>query len=117
MPAKDFGENLKKEMGFQGIERKQMAEKANVSLSALASYIRGEKAPPIDIAARLADALDVSVDYLLGRTKRKEVQTSDDKMYLALAMTENGCSTETVLKIIDRFKELSGTGGEHAGKG
>lgn len=110
MPAKGFGENLKKEMRAQGIERKQMVERVHISLSALASYIRGENVPPLDVAERLADTLGVSVDYLLGKTSQKEVQTSDDKMYLALAMTENGCSTETVLKIFDRFKELSGTG-------
>ena len=109
MPTKDFGENLKRERQSHGITRPEMAERVQISISSLGAYERGEKTPPVDVAERIADTMGLSVDYLLGRTRMKELQGPDSMMYLSLALTENGCSTETVLKIIGRYKELSGT--------
>ncbi len=45
--------------------RAALAEAAHISPSALSQYVRGKATPSLDVLAHLADALDVSLDYLV----------------------------------------------------
>lgn len=45
----------------------QLAEKAGIHANILGRYERGEAKPSIDIALKLAEALEVSLDYLVGK--------------------------------------------------
>lgn len=46
-----------------------MSDYLKITQQAYAAYENGKAQPPLDIASRLADYFDVSVDYLLGRTE------------------------------------------------
>jgi transcriptional regulator with XRE-family HTH domain len=61
-----FRENLREELDYQDITVKELAAKANVAKGALDGYL-GKQAsmPPADVALRIANALDVSVEYLV----------------------------------------------------
>lgn len=48
----------------------QLSEKTGMSRSAIANYERGNILPGAYALCQFADALDVSVDYLLGRTDK-----------------------------------------------
>ena len=52
----------------RGLSREQLAAAAGTSKKSIDNYEQGRRQPPADILAALADALDVSADYLLGRT-------------------------------------------------
>jgi len=61
---REFGERLREIRLDCSLSLKQLAGRAGVSLSALGRYERGRTVPGLDVAAALAEALDVSIDYL-----------------------------------------------------
>ncbi len=54
---------LRKQKGWSQTD---LAKKINVSRVIIGRYERNEAAPSIDVAKRMADAFDVSLDYLVG---------------------------------------------------
>lgn len=59
---------LKTMRALRGLTQRQLAKKMNVSPSTIALYETGDRNPDPQMLKRLADCLDCSVDYLLGRT-------------------------------------------------
>jgi transcriptional regulator with XRE-family HTH domain len=61
-----FRKTLRDELDFQGITVKELAAKSAVAKGALNTYL-GKQAsiPPADTAVRIADALGVTVEYLI----------------------------------------------------
>jgi len=57
---------LREELDYQGLTVKELAAKSDVAKGAIDSYL-GKQAsmPPADTAARMAEALGVTVEYLL----------------------------------------------------
>jgi len=51
----------------RGYSQKGLAKKCGISESSLSRYIKGSRIPSADILCRIADVLDVSVDFLLDR--------------------------------------------------
>lgn len=45
----------------------KLAEKTGLTISAISQFEGGERDPSLDSLNKLADALEVSVDYLMGR--------------------------------------------------
>ena len=61
-----FKENLKDEISYQGILVKELAIKAGLQPSSISNYIReNSSVPSADIAVKIAQALGVSVEYLV----------------------------------------------------
>jgi transcriptional regulator with XRE-family HTH domain len=54
---------LRKEKGWSQTE---LANESGVSREIIGKYERGEAVPSVDFAKRIADALGVSLDYLVG---------------------------------------------------
>lgn len=63
----NIGNRIHKLLIEKQITRKEMASKLNISYSAISKYITNQRTPDAETITKLADALDVSVDYLLGR--------------------------------------------------
>ena len=61
-----FSSRIKAAMEKKQITQKQLAIKANVTESAMSYYVNGERIPRSDILSRIAAALGVTTDYLLG---------------------------------------------------
>lgn len=59
---------LKFEREKQGWSQKFLAEHTGIPSSNISRYETGERKPDIDTLVRLADFLNCSVDYLLGRS-------------------------------------------------
>ena len=57
--------NLRKE---KKISQGELAEKVGIHNNVLGRFERGEATPSVDMAAKIADALGVSLDYLIGKT-------------------------------------------------
>ena len=61
-----FRENLREAIDFSGLEQKELAQKANISLRNIENYLRENASiPAADKAVRIAKALDVTVEYLV----------------------------------------------------
>lgn len=59
---------LRKQKGWSQIE---LAKKLEVSMEIVGRYERNEAVPSIEIAKRMADAFEVSLDYLVGSTEQE----------------------------------------------
>lgn len=64
MNTEKFAQRLQQARESKKLTLKRLKEKTGISMSALSHYSSGINLPPLDIAAKLADALDVSLDWL-----------------------------------------------------
>jgi len=60
-------EELRKQKGWS---QNELAKKAEISREIIGRYERNEANPSIDIAKRLADVFEVSLDYLAGSAEQ-----------------------------------------------
>lgn len=51
----------------QGLSMTKLAEKTGLTLSAISQFESGERDPSLESLKKLADALQVSADYIMGR--------------------------------------------------
>ena len=63
-----FGDRLRKVREIRGVTQEQLAEMADIARTMIGRYETTDQLPALDTLVRLADALGVSTDYLLGRT-------------------------------------------------
>lgn len=62
----NFRENLKSELTYQGMLVKELSEKTGISKRTLDNYLRENGSLPlVDSAVKIAQALHVSVEYLV----------------------------------------------------
>lgn len=66
--VRDFGRKIKKIMKQRGITQSWLAEKVGTTEATLSRYLNSSRKPQADIAAEIAEVLDVSMDYLMGIT-------------------------------------------------
>lgn len=65
-------ENIRSLRIDRNLTQKQVAQYLGISQNTYSQYEIGVLNYPVDALIKLADLYDVSVDYLLGRTSRKE---------------------------------------------
>ncbi len=63
-----FTEKFVKIIQDKQIKPYHIAKETGISTGLLSAYKRGEKVPSVENLVKIADYLDCSVDYLLGRT-------------------------------------------------
>ena len=61
-----FAERFKAAREKSGLTLKELKDRIGVSVSALSHYANGANLPPLDVAAKLATELGVSLDWLCG---------------------------------------------------
>lgn len=65
---KEFGQRMGDTMRMKGITNRMLANYINLSVSAISGYRTGRRSPSVSELAAISDYLQVSVDYLLGKT-------------------------------------------------
>lgn len=63
-----FGKRLLQARKKKGISQEELAAKLNTKGPVIGRYERDEMKPSIDAAAKMANILDVSLDWLVGNT-------------------------------------------------
>jgi transcriptional regulator with XRE-family HTH domain len=63
-----FGKRLLEARKRKGISQEEMAKHLGTKGPAIGRYERDEMNPSIEVAAKMAELLDVSLDYLVGKT-------------------------------------------------
>src|SRR2546428_8861632 len=66
-PLDDFPARLQAARELRGLNQSELATRASLQPSAGSHFETGARKPSFDNLRRLADALDVTTDYLLGR--------------------------------------------------
>lgn len=75
-----FANRLSSILWQRGMTQKELAKKAGVTNSAISHYINAVQYPHSTVLLLIADALDVSMDYLFGRTDNPQILKSKEVM-------------------------------------
>ena len=71
MPT-EFEDRLKKTREARGLSQAELAKKTGLQPAAISHFETGNRSPSFDNLRKLSDALEVSVDYLLGRINEEQ---------------------------------------------
>lgn len=88
----EFSERLKKLRKDTGLTQVDVASKLGISQQAYASWERGIKKPTQDNLVKIAQVLNVSVDYLVGNSEEKTDEL--DNIELLFRMNSKGLTKE-----------------------
>lgn len=64
----DFGDNMMLIRKKKGLSQAALGKSIGTSGDVVGRYERGDIKPSIEVVVKIADALEVSVDYLIGKT-------------------------------------------------
>jgi len=64
-----IGARIKELRNRQGLTQDQMVKKLNMNRANFSHYERDTAVPPSEVLGKIADILNTSTDYLLGRTE------------------------------------------------
>lgn len=65
--SKEIGARLQKLLYEKHMSQRELSEHIGVQEGSVSRYVRGERVPKADVAARIAQALGTTTDYILGR--------------------------------------------------
>ena len=68
-----FAERLLDTIWRQDITQLELAKRTGLTTAAISHYVNGKNRPNSTALLLIADALNVSIDYLLGRTNKSQV--------------------------------------------
>jgi transcriptional regulator with XRE-family HTH domain len=86
----------------KGISRDELGKLVGTSGAVIGRYERDEITPSVEIASKMAEALEVSLDYLVGSSS---VIIKDKKMAYRLELLEKirKEDRETILRVMDAY--------------
>jgi transcriptional regulator with XRE-family HTH domain len=90
-----------------------LANESGVSREMIGKYERGEAAPSIDAAKKIADALGVSLDYLVGEGINSKLDKQALKRLQDLELLEDD-KKKTLFDLIDTYIRDAKTRKAHA---
>lgn len=70
--AQNFQERLRSSREKRGYNQAELATRAGLQPAAISHFETGQRSPSFDNLRKLSDALNVSVDYLLGRIDEEQ---------------------------------------------
>ncbi|MED0662230.1 helix-turn-helix transcriptional regulator [Geobacillus thermodenitrificans] len=99
-----FPQRLRMLRKAKGLTQEELGRRVNVTKVSISGYENGNRTPDMDTLKALADVLDVSVDYLLGRNNIQ----SDDTNLPSLTEKDERDIQKELEKIINGLKTGSG---------
>ena len=89
-PNDIFSERLKAARNKRDLSQEALAKRANLQPSAISHFETGTRKPSFDNLKRLADALEVTTDYLLGRVEDMQDLAGADRLHRHLDQLSSG---------------------------
>ncbi len=86
----------------KGWNQSELADKSGVSRVMIGKYERGEAVPSIDAAKKIADSLDVSLDYLVGEGVLSKFDKKNLKRVEELELLEED-KKKTLYDLMDTY--------------
>ena len=80
-PSEVFPERLRTARVKRGLSQGDLAKRARFQASAISHFETGTRKPSFDNLRRVADALEVTTDYLLGRVTDAQTLAGADKLH------------------------------------
>ena len=75
-----FANRLRQERERLGLMQKEMAQKLEIPPNTYNGYETGKRSPNLEVARHISDTLEISVDYLLGRTDERTINKEKAKL-------------------------------------
>src|SRR5690554_2365535 len=97
----DFGSTVVELRKKQGISQTDLASQLGIHKNVLGRYERNEVSPSVEIARKIADILDVSLDYLTGKVD-VEMDKDIQKRILEVSKFEDE-DRKNIFSVIDAF--------------
>jgi len=108
----DFKANLRAELDYQDLTVKELSAKTGIAKGTLNCYLGARASmPPADIAVKIANALGVTVEYLvIGQKIEKQDKLLDHNIrsIIQILLELNEKDLETVLGLSKVLKNQSG---------
>lgn len=103
----DFKDRLKRARVKKGLSQNDLAKIIGIHVTNISRYERGENRPAAEVLKKLAEALDVTTDFLMnGSTDDLADGTISDKELLSMFKKVNGLSGDKkrlVKEFLDAF--------------
>ena len=80
LPSDIFPERLREARELRGFSQGQLADRSGLQSSAISHFETKKRKPSFDNLRKLADALDVTTDFLLGRVDNVRSIGSSDQL-------------------------------------
>ncbi len=98
---KNFSDRLRETRERRNLKQSELAERAGLQVAAVSHFETGRRAPSFDNLRRLADALNVTTDYLIGRAdKPRSSGPNIDKLFRS-ADELSGADLETLAEFAE----------------
>ena len=63
---------LRDTLDTMDIKQSELARKTGITKTTISNYVNAKKMPQLSVVEKIADVLNVSVDYLLGRSNKTQ---------------------------------------------
>ena len=106
-PSEVFPDRLRRARDYRGWSQGELADKAKLQPSAISHFETGARKPSFDNLRLLADTLDVTTDYLLGRVAEfKELAGADTlhRHYNALRDADRKFADDLITHLASKAK-------------
>lgn len=98
----------------KNLNQAQLAEKSGVTPAAISQIEKGSRTPTIPVLQRIASVLNVSIDYLLGKTDETELDDllhdKEVRTFFRGFQSLDSEDKETIEKMVDFFKSKKDLG-------
>lgn len=95
----DFGDNMMLLRKKKKLSQSALGKMIGTSGDVIGRYERGDITPSIEVVSKIADALEVSVDYLIGKTNLQLDKDAIDRLVKISELNEDNKSF--ILNMID----------------
>jgi len=97
----EFGKRLAQIRKEKKLSQSDLAKMVDIHANVLGRYERGEARPFVEMAAKLAEALQVSLDFLVGNSDLKFDKETINRIVGMQSLDEE--EQKTIFKIVDAF--------------
>jgi transcriptional regulator with XRE-family HTH domain len=112
-PSDIFPERLRQARELRRLSQAELASRAELQPSAVSHFETGTRRPSFDNLRRLADALQVSTDYLIGRSESPSGAPTADVLYRnieRLSASDRDFAADMISKLASRNRKREGDG-------
>lgn len=112
----ELAERLRHQRKIKGKTQNELAELLQVKRATYGEYERGNNLPPIDKLVIIADALNVSIDYLVGTTEKENIDVLETLEVIKENLTTenayisnkklNACTSAVALTSIENIIDI-----------
>lgn len=96
-----FAKRLREVREDLNLMQKEMAQKLNMPITTYNGYETGKRSPSLEILRNISDILDVSIDYLLGKSNKKSSLTN-----IELLEIKNISKNDEISELVKKLYEL-----------